>query len=107
VAKVRGLIRRGISLDFWIEVKSLPVEDFDGAQFEVITFDDVTVDEQVVEFRRAGPGDPLESFAAVVIVGSGGWDDAVVSINPRAGDIPVRVMLWLIDTARRKMEALD
>lgn len=80
------------------------VEDSSGHPVRVTVFDDVTSDERVFEFRKAGVGTAGEAFAAVVVPESGRWADAVVSISPRVSDIPVQLMVWLIEVARRQVE---
>lgn len=77
-------------------------ETFDGRSIEVIDFFDTTIGERVIEFR-----DPefweCGSFLAVALREGKEWRDAVVSIDPQVGDIPVRLMLWAIEIAKSKV----
>ncbi|WP_434588950.1 hypothetical protein [Streptomyces sp. A5-4] len=77
-------------------------EEFEGRDIEVIDFDDVSSGEHVIEFR-----DPQvnrnDSILAISIPEDGAWGGAVVSVDPRVGDIPVAFMIWAIKIAQARM----
>jgi hypothetical protein len=76
-------------------------ELFDGRMIEVLDISDAISGERVIEFR-----DYLkwgnDTFVAIAIPDGGRWVDAMVSINPRIGDIPVGLLVWAIGVAETK-----
>ncbi|MFI6513832.1 hypothetical protein ACIBCT_40060 [Streptosporangium sp. NPDC050855] len=80
----------------------MPYETFDGRSIEVIDFFDTSIDERVIEFRDPGLWD-RGSFLAIALREGKEWHDAVVSIDPQVGDVPVRLMVWAIEIAKFKV----
>ena len=81
-------------------MRTVKFEDF---EIEIVDFDDVSAAERVLEFRYRG--DPNKSsFAAVVVPEGGGWSTALLSINPKSGEISVALMVRLIEVAREIIE---
>ncbi|WAP55055.1 hypothetical protein [Streptomyces sp. S465] len=77
-------------------------DTFQGKEFDVIDFDDVTSGERVIEFvdpERSAFG----SLVAVTISGDGGWGEASVSISPRIQSISAEFMRWALDVAHSKI----
>ncbi|MER7212580.1 hypothetical protein [Streptosporangium sp. NPDC000239] len=77
----------------------MPHETFEGRLIEVIDFFDTKIEERVIEFR-----DPTlwkhGSFLAISLREGREWRDAMVSIDPQVGDIPVRLILWTVKIAK-------
>ncbi|MBY8854197.1 hypothetical protein K7G98_40560, partial [Saccharothrix sp. MB29] len=63
-------------------------ELFGGREVEVIDFQDVTSGEHVLEFRDTA-WRSNEAVLAISVPDGGSWSDAVVSVNPHRGDVPV------------------
>ncbi|WP_157620771.1 hypothetical protein [Saccharothrix sp. NRRL B-16348] len=77
-------------------------ESFGGREVEVIDFQDVTSGEHVLEFRDTA-WRSNEAVLAISVPDGGSWSDAVVSVNPHRGDVPVTFMIWAIGVAEGKM----
>lgn len=77
-------------------------EFFGGREVEVIDFQDVTSGEHVLEFRDTA-WRSNEAVLAISVPDGGSWSDAVVSVNPHRGDVPVTFMIWAIGVAKEKM----
>ncbi|MDU0293163.1 hypothetical protein, partial [Saccharothrix longispora] len=77
-------------------------ELFGGREVEVIDFQDVTSGEHVLEFRDTA-WRSNEAVLAISVPDGGSWSDAVVSVNPHRGDVPVTFMIWAIGVAEKKM----
>ncbi|GIJ81487.1 hypothetical protein SAMN05443287_1153 [Micromonospora phaseoli] len=76
-------------------------EDYEGRKIQVVSFDDATSDEHVIEFI-----DPAVSSAgSVVAVFNRGsdWRDARVSINPKLDGVSAEFLIWALNVARRMM----
>ncbi|MGO4422930.1 hypothetical protein AB4Z54_30575 [Streptomyces sp. MCAF7] len=77
-------------------------EVFNGGEIEVVDFDDVTSGEHVIEFQDPA-WRPNEAVIAVSVPDGGTWSDAVVSVNPHRGDVPVSFVIWAIGVAEERM----
>lgn len=69
-------------------------------KIEVIDFDDIAVEQRVVEFRCASYPDG-SSFAAVIVPDEGGWQTASLSIAPQCKDLSVVLVEKMIQVARQ------
>lgn len=77
-------------------------EEFQGRYVEVIDFDDVSSGEHVIEFRAIqeyGNG----AVVAVSVPDEGAWEDAMFSINPHVGDVPVSFVIWALQIAKTRI----
>jgi hypothetical protein len=77
---------------------------FGDSEIEVVDFEDVGAAQRAIEFRyRDGP--KVTGFAAVVIPDGAGWSSALLSIDPKFGDVPIAHIVSLIEVAREIVEA--
>lgn len=76
-------------------------EDYEGRKIQVVSFDDATSDERIVEFIDPAVSS-AESVVAVFNRGSD-WHDARVSINPRLDSVSAEFLIWALNIARRMM----
>ncbi|MBB4676820.1 hypothetical protein [Crossiella cryophila] len=74
---------------------------FDGREIEVIQFSDLAGEEWVYEFRDPA-WDPNSTMLAIAVPDAGTWADAVVSINPHKGDLPLRFLEWAVRIAAER-----
>ena len=94
-----------ISQDFWIERGLyMRVISFGTTEVGVTDFDDITADERVLEFRLQGTALEQDAFAAIAIPYGGGWDDALLSINPQVGEVSAPLMREIIEFAKGIIE---
>ena len=77
-------------------------ELFNGRMIEVLDISDAISGERVIEFRdHVKWGN--DTAVAISVPDGGEWTDAMVSINPRIGDVPVGLLLWAIGLAEGKI----
>ncbi|WP_433551259.1 hypothetical protein ACQP08_26720 [Micromonospora zamorensis] len=74
-------------------------EEFEGREIRVVSFDDATSDEHVIEFVDPAVS-PVESVV-VVFNGGSNWHEARVSISPKLDGVSAEFLIWALGVARR------
>jgi hypothetical protein len=77
-------------------------EIYEGRQIQVISFDDVTSDEYVIEFVDPAVS-PTDSLVAVFSADAD-WSSARVSINPDVDAVSAEFLVWALKIARGMMD---
>ncbi|GAA2989808.1 hypothetical protein [Kitasatospora sp. NPDC127116] len=80
----------------------MTAERFRGRPVEVIESEGSDPDTWVWEFRD-GHLDTRGSVLAVVVPEGGPWEEAVLSIPPDVGALPVDFVRWALDVAERRL----
>ncbi len=76
-------------------------EKYNDRTIEVLSIDDATSGEHIIEFRDPAQGGN-NSVVAVFNRGDS-WHDAKVSINPHIKDVPAEFLMWALEVSRQKM----
>lgn len=77
-------------------------EDYQGRRIKVVSFDDATSGEYIIEF--VDPAVSSTDSVIAVFTRGAGWSDARASISPRVDDVSAEFLAWALGIARHMME---